>query len=58
MLHLDIIGHVAAVPGPVACPSRGARPFACPSCSARSRNCRKLDSRGRGGPGGTNPEHK
>ena len=33
---MDYVGHVAAAPGPLACPDRGARPpIACPSRSAR-----------------------
>jgi len=31
---MDIIGHVAAVPGPLVCPGRGARPLACPVAAA------------------------
>ena len=42
-MHLmDKVGHVAAVPGPLAYPSRSAWPLSCPSRSARSRNCPNL----------------
>ena len=36
MLHMEITGHVAVAPGPLACPSRGARPpsLSKPQCSA------------------------
>ena len=33
--NMDIIGHVATVPGPLAFTSRGARPPACPSRRVR-----------------------
>ena len=40
MLHMDIIGHVAAAPGLLAYPSSAALgPLACPSRSTRPRMC-------------------
>ena len=35
MQYMDMIGHGAAAPGPLASPSRGVRPLACPIRSAR-----------------------
>ena len=40
MKHVDTIGHVAAAPGPLACPCRG--PIAFPSCSAREISWRTI----------------
>ena len=50
---INVFFHVATPPGPLACPSRSARPHSlslphrlapqvCPSCCARPRNCLKL----------------
>ena len=35
--HMDKVGHVAAAPGPLACPSRGARPSIEPVLAAALR---------------------
>ena len=39
---MDKVGHLAAAPGPLACPTAAIGPLACSSRSARLRKCLNL----------------